>query len=151
MQSAGARNFQAATHKNDAMRQTPDEKNSDRAEYGSADPILFAMLSRQADQIDATHGLLSDLAKKIDIHINEEAATIQAAIKGGIAEFSSHAFPDGDAEDHRKCHERQNKKRDKLRDSVHNLVFEVIKWGAVTILGWLGYIVWTAFLKGPTP
>ncbi len=59
------------------------------------------------------------------------------------------AFPQGDAESHRKAHEAWMAKEREERAFWLKLKEDVIKWAVVAVLGWGGIALWAAFVKGP--
>jgi hypothetical protein len=59
------------------------------------------------------------------------------------------AFPEGDAESHRRAHEAWIEKEKSEREFWLKTKQHVTQWGIVVVLGWAGLILWAGFLKGP--
>ena len=59
------------------------------------------------------------------------------------------AFPNGDADSHRKAHESWIRKEAEDREFWLKLKTNVINWAVIAVLGWVGIVVWAAFVKGP--
>lgn len=59
------------------------------------------------------------------------------------------AFPEGDAEAHRKSHESWIEKEKQDREFWLKLKQHVINWAVVAVIGWGGIVLWAAFLSGP--
>jgi hypothetical protein len=59
------------------------------------------------------------------------------------------AFPEGDAESHRKAHERWIEKDKADREFWIKLKGDAIRWAFIAVAGWAGLALWSAFLKGP--
>jgi len=112
--------------------------------------ILEALDRNHAAHLESQR-LQSELQNDIKEHIESEKQVIADAVKEGIASVSKDAFPKGDPVHHREWHERSIEAKRKLKASLMNLFFEVLKWAAIAILGWLGFLIWQGVLKGPTP
>jgi Tfp pilus assembly protein PilV len=59
------------------------------------------------------------------------------------------AFPEGDAESHRRAHEAWIEKEKSDREFWLKTKQHVTQWGIVVALGWAGLLLWAGFLKGP--
>lgn len=59
------------------------------------------------------------------------------------------AFPDGDAESHRKAHEHWIEKDKQDKEFWAKLKADAIRWFLFAAASWAGIILWGAFLKGP--
>lgn len=59
------------------------------------------------------------------------------------------AFPEGDAESHRKAHERWIEKDKADREFWIKLNGDATRWAFIAVAGWAGLALWSAFLKGP--
>jgi hypothetical protein len=112
--------------------------------------ILEALDRNHAAHLESQR-LQIELQNEIKEHIESEKQAIADAVKEGIASVSKDAFPKGDAVHHREWHERSIEAKRKLKSSLMNLFFEVLKWAALAILGWLGLLIWQGILKGLTP
>ncbi len=59
------------------------------------------------------------------------------------------AFPEGDAESHRKAHENWIAKDKAEREFWAKLKGDAIRWVLFAVAGWAGLALWSVFLKGP--
>jgi hypothetical protein len=59
------------------------------------------------------------------------------------------AFPDGDADGHRRSHEAWMSKTKREEEFWMHLKKQVVAWGVIAALAWLTLIAWAGFLKGP--
>ena len=59
------------------------------------------------------------------------------------------AFPEGDAESHRKAHESWIAKDKADREFWTKLKGDAIRWVFFAAAGWAGVVLWAAFVKGP--
>jgi hypothetical protein len=59
------------------------------------------------------------------------------------------AFPEGDADGHRKAHESWIRKEAEDREFWLRLKSNVINWAVIAALGWAGIAIWAAVIKGP--
>lgn len=66
-----------------------------------------------------------------------------------IHEMFKAAFPDGDPVGHRRSHEDWIEEQKTNREFWAKTKQHVVQWGIVVALGWVGIVLWTAFLQGP--
>lgn len=59
------------------------------------------------------------------------------------------AFPDGDAESHRRAHEDWLEKDKADREMWAKLKQNTINWVVIALLSWVGLVLWGAFVQGP--
>ena len=59
------------------------------------------------------------------------------------------AFPEGDAESHRRAHEVWMEKDKAEREMWIKLKQNTINWVVIAVLSWAGFALWAAFLQGP--
>ena len=59
------------------------------------------------------------------------------------------AFPEGDAESHRRAHEDWIEKDKAEREFWAKLKQNTINWVVVAVLSWVGLVLWGAFVQGP--
>ena len=59
------------------------------------------------------------------------------------------AFPEGDAESHRKAHEEWIEKDRADKEFWIKLKQNTINWVVIAILSWVGLVLWGAFIQGP--
>ena len=107
------------------------------------------------DDIDA-HTIKSErrheeLTKRFDTMSQSTMNLLQAnnqTVKDVHKMFKS-AFPEGDAESHRRAHEQMIEKDKAEREFWMHLKKQVVAWGITAALAWFGMLVWAGFLKGP--
>lgn len=112
--------------------------------------ILEALDRNHAAHLESQR-LQIELQNDIKEHIESEKQAIADAVKEGVASVSKDAFPNGNPVHHREWHERSIEAKRKLKASLFNLFFEVLKWAVIVTIGWLGLLIWQGILKGPTP
>jgi hypothetical protein len=61
----------------------------------------------------------------------------------------ANAFPDQDADGHRRAHEAWIKKTEAQAKFLDDMKASVVKWGAIALLGFIAVAVWRAALQGP--
>jgi len=88
---------------------------------------------------------LCKLDEKLSMHITSETAILA----NEIARVMLKAFPDGDADGHRRFHEANVIKAEESAKFWRTLSVEITKFGLLGFLGWAGYALWKAFLMGP--
>ena len=66
-----------------------------------------------------------------------------------VRKISEDAFPDGDAEGHKKAHEAEMAAIMNRAEFWKKMAFEITKYGLLGLLGWLVVHTWLAFLQGP--
>lgn len=95
-----------------------------------------------------------DLQTMVFDHMTNTGATVRE-IKDGLArvekrveEFVS-AFPDGDAAQHRLAHEAQIEAAREKKEFWGKIKFTLIALVLTVVTGWIGVVVWKAFLLGP--
>lgn len=59
------------------------------------------------------------------------------------------AFPEGDAESHRKAHEEWIEKDRADKEFWIKLKQNTINWVVIALLSWVGLVLWGAFVQGP--
>ena len=59
------------------------------------------------------------------------------------------AFPEGDAESHRRAHEDWIEKDKAEREMWTKLKQNTINWVVIAVLSWIGLVLWGAFVQGP--
>lgn len=88
---------------------------------------------------------LSQLDDKLSTHITTETAILA----NEIARVMIKAFPEGDADGHRRFHEASVTKSEESAKFWRTLSVEISKFGLLGFLGWASYALWKAFLMGP--
>lgn len=59
------------------------------------------------------------------------------------------AFPNGDAESHRRAHEAWIEKDKAEREFWTHMKKQVVGWGATAAIAWAAMLLWAGFLRGP--
>jgi hypothetical protein len=78
-----------------------------------------------------------DMRTELGVHIKEEMHLI------------THAFPEGDADGHRRAHEAWVMKAEAQAKVWEDLKSSVIKWGVIGVLTFLAVAGWKSFILGP--
>ena len=100
----------------------------------------------------------ADMRKELDSHatrvekLSESTLTViekQNVLIRDIKEAFTKAFPEGDAESHRKAHEAWIEKDKADREFWLKLKQNTINWIVIAILSWVGLVLWGAFVHGP--
>lgn len=98
------------------------------------------------------------MRKELDAHasrvekLSESTLTViekQNVLIRDIKEAFTKAFPEGDAESHRKAHEAWIEKDKADQEFWLKLKQNTINWIVIAILSWVGLVVWGAFVQGP--
>lgn len=100
--------------------------------------ILIGLVERLGERMDRYDQKLSD-------HMAQEAGEIKASIEAALHS----SFPDGDPDGHRRAHEAWIKREEDRAKFWEKMKVELGKYGLIGFIGWAGYYLWQAFLKGP--
>lgn len=104
------------------------------------------------------HKQFQDIKEELDHHANrveklsESTLTViekQNSLIKEIRDAFTKAFPEGDAESHRKAHEAWIEKDKADQEFWLKLKQNTINWIVIAILSWVGLVVWGAFVQGP--
>lgn len=115
------------------------------------DPTLLALLSKNQESHQQTLEKLGELSAKLNAHIENEPISLANAVAEGVKAAMADAFPKGEPIPHREWHQRSIDAKRKMRDGIRNLVFEILKWAAIAMLGWLGLLILQGIQKWLTP
>lgn len=100
----------------------------------------------------------ADMRKELDAHatrvekLSESTLTViekQNVLIRDIKEAFTKAFPEGDAESHRRAHEEWLDKDKADKEFWIKLKQNTINWVVIAILSWVGLVLWGAFVQGP--
>lgn len=100
----------------------------------------------------------ADMRKELDAHatrvekLSESTLTViekQNVLIRDIKEAFTKAFPEGDAESHRRAHEAWLDKDKADKEFWIKLKQNTINWVVIAILSWIGLVLWGAFVQGP--
>lgn len=98
--------------------------------------------------------MVDHLQRDVVDHMRKERETVQelkeglARVETKVAEFVS-AFPDGDAIQHRLAHEAQIEAAREKKEFWGKIKFTLVALVLAAVTGWIGVVVWKAFLLGP--
>ena len=81
--------------------------------------------------------------------IHDNTVVIDKKITDGLASIRTEAFPEGDADGHRRHHEAVIKSAEDRAAFWQTLRIELAKWGLVGFVAWAVVAIWQAFLQGP--
>jgi hypothetical protein len=84
--------------------------------------------------------------------MQQSALTLLQANNNTVKEIHAlfkSAFPNGDADGHRRAHEIQIEKDKSEREFWIHLKKQVVGWGITAAIGWASLVIWAGFLKGP--
>ena len=87
------------------------------------------------------NGKIDKIDSRLSAHIADEPVQFKALF--------DQAFPEGDPDGHRRLHEAEIKRLEDRAQFWHELRNHLAKWGLIGFTGWLLYVAWLAFLKGP--
>ena len=117
----------------------PERRESDA-------PALLLLVQQVATDMRSLDGNLRNLDNKLSVHMTNETKELADA----MADILTKSFPEGDAPGHRVLHEAQIAAMAAKAEFWKKLVFEITKYGLIGLIGWLAFVAWTAFLKGPS-
>ncbi len=107
---------------------------------------LNLLLTRVGEDVTVLGQDVKELTKLLDEQRHDEALALAEA----VAALMIKSFPEGDADGHRKAHEAQMRAIEARAEFWKKMLFEVSKYGAIGVIGWLCMKLWVAFLSGPT-
>ena len=81
--------------------------------------------------------------------IHDNTVAIDKKLTDGLASIRTEAFPEGDADGHRRHHEAVIKAAEDRAMFWRGLRVELAKYGLIGFAGWAVYALWNAFLQGP--
>lgn len=98
--------------------------------------------------------MVDHLQRDVVEHMKKEGETVRE-LKEGLARVEKKvddfvdAFPDGDAVQHRLAHEGQIQTAREKREFWGKIKFTLVALALTAATGWIGVVVWKAFLLGP--
>lgn len=95
---------------------------------------MLLLIKQVNSNVDA---LRDDLVQGLSAHRDELKAVVTSA------------FPEGDADGHRRHHEAVIKAAEERADFWKTMRKELGKYGLVGFTGWAAYALWQSFLQGP--
>ena len=109
----------------------PERRESDA-------PALLALVQEVAANV-------RNLDERLTVHMHSEPLEMAHTVAG----IMNKSFPGGDPEGHRIAHEQQMAAIADRAKFWKTMLFEVTKYGLLGVVGWLAFVVWSAFIKGP--
>ena len=102
------------------------------------------LFSGVADQIEDNSKRIDEMSKSTIAVIEKQNALIKE-----LRDMFNKAFPEGDAEAHRRAHESWIEKDKAEREMWSKLKQNTINWLVIAVLSWVGLILWGSFVQGP--
>jgi len=81
--------------------------------------------------------------------IHGNVAALRTELNEGLASIRTEAFPEGDADGHRRHHEAVIKAAEDKAKFWETMRTELSKYGLIGFAGWAVYALWQAALQGP--
>ncbi|CAB4124810.1 hypothetical protein UFOVP61_38 [uncultured Caudovirales phage] len=91
--------------------------------------------------VQQIHENVSSLDTKLTTGLAEQKADLQSVLV--------QAFPEGDADGHRRHHEAVIKAAEDKAKFWNTMRTELAKWGLLGFMGWAIVALWQTFLQGP--
>lgn len=135
------------TERTEDSRVLPDRRANSTTDRRVADQHpLNMLLTRVGDDVTKLGDDVKAFSRQLETQRHDEALALAEA----VAALMVKSFPEGDADGHRKAHEAQMRAIEARAEFWKKMLFEVSKYGALGVLGWLCVKIWVAFLQGPT-
>ena len=92
-----------------------------------------------------------DVVSRLDALSHSTISIIekQNALITELSKTIKRGFPGEDPDGHRRAHETIIQDEKDRREFRLKLKHGVVQWVVIIVLGWLGIVVWNAFLQGP--
>ena len=133
-----------------------------RVEFAAADEETFNLIMDTRVVVEEhkkeMQQQFKEMREELDNHahrvekLSESTLTIiekQNALIKELKDAFVKAFPEGDAESHRKAHEEWIEKDRADKEFWIKLKQNTINWVVIAILSWVGLVLWGAFIQGP--
>lgn len=132
-------------------REVPGRRHHPESETFNLISETRAMVEKQEERITLIGRELKGVSDKIDDMHNDyiSALTKQNVTIEEIHKLFKAAFPEADAEGHRRAHESWIAKEKQDKEFWLKLKQNTINWIVIAVLSWVGVILWAAFLQGP--
>lgn len=123
-------------------------------DYGDQDMPVFP--PRHASEVTVLIHLLHDDIKSVksgvtalDTRLSKHMTDETLELAEAIANIMNKSFPEGDPLGHRRHHELSIKAAEDKAAFWRKMRDEISKYGLIGIVGWLSFVAWAAFVKGP--
>ncbi len=116
------------------------------------DDLVISLVRQIRDDLTTMRGDITTISRDLTAHRNDLATHIMDEpnmFARAITVAMERAFPAGDPDGHRKAHEASIQAYEARAEFWKKMAFEITKYGLFGLLGWLTYVIWTAFLQGP--
>jgi hypothetical protein len=108
--------------------------------------LIAHKVTRMAGDMDKIVASVTKLEATFTTHV----ASVLVDREKIIADILEKSFPGGDPDGHRRYHEASIKKAEASAKMWADIQVSTAKWGIVGVLGWAVYVLWQAFLHGPS-
>jgi hypothetical protein len=105
---------------------------------------------------DRRHGPASPLVTLV-VTLREDLQLLDTRLfsalkqqKDDMETLMNQAFPEGDADGHRRHHEAVIKAAEDRAKFWNTMSTELAKWGLIGFVAWIAVHMWQAFLQGPS-
>lgn len=133
-----------------------------RVEFAAADAETFNLIMDTRVAVEEhkkeMQQQFKEMKEELDNHahrvekLSESTLTViekQNALIKELKDAFVKAFPEGDAESHRKAHEEWIEKDRADKEFWIKLKQNTINWVVIALLSWVGLVLWGAFIQGP--
>jgi len=133
-----------------------------RVEFAAADEETFNLIMDTRAAVEEhkkeMQQQFKEMREELDNHahrvekLSESTLSViekQNALIKELKDAFVKAFPEGDAESHRKAHEEWIEKDRADKEFWIKLKQNTINWVVIAILSWVGLVLWGAFIQGP--
>lgn len=133
-----------------------------RVEFAAADEETFNLIMDTRAAVEEhkkeMQQQFKEMREELDNHahrvekLSESTLSViekQNALIKELKDAFVKAFPEGDAESHRKAHEEWIEKDRADKEFWIKLKQNTINWVVIAILSWVGLVLWGAFVQGP--
>lgn len=133
-----------------------------RAEFATTEAETFNLIMDTRVVVEEhkkeMHQQFKEMREELDNHahrvekLSESTLSViekQNALIKELKDAFVKAFPEGDAESHRKAHEEWIEKDRADKEFWIKLKQNTINWVVIAILSWVGLVLWGAFIQGP--
>lgn len=133
-----------------------------RVEFATADEETFNLIMDTRSAVEEhkkeMQQQFKEMREELDNHahrvekLSESTLSViekQNALIKELKDAFVKAFPEGDAESHRKAHEEWIEKDRADKEFWIKLKQNTINWVVIAILSWVGLVLWGAFIQGP--
>jgi hypothetical protein len=127
------------------MSAAPDTSPDPNLTEAVDHPTMYALVNYIAREVSELHKKVHDFDGKLSIHMEQESETLVNTVNELVAQ----AFPEGDADGHRRHHEAVIAAAENRALLYRQLQVKLAEWGLIGFVGWMIIKGWKAFLLGP--